>query len=122
MPIKRAVLVFEGDSLRVLTAFPEAVKITLGYALHLVQIGEEPPDSKPMTSVGAGVFELRESDERAWYRVIYLKKIADKVHVLHCFEKKTGKTGKKELDTARERLKRVQAWMQEERKSAQKEK
>lgn len=61
-----------------------------------------------MRTVGSGVYELREQDERAWYRVIYLKKIKNVVHVLHCFEKRTGQTEQKDIDTAKQRLKRLQ--------------
>lgn len=28
--------------------------------------------TRNMSSIGAGVYELKEADERAWYRVIYL--------------------------------------------------
>jgi phage-related protein len=39
------------------------------------------------------------------YRVIYLTKIADKVHVLHAFQKKTQKTAKTDIDYAKQQLK-----------------
>jgi phage-related protein len=74
----------ESDEVR---AFPTGVQQDLGYALYRVQLGQMPPDSKPMRTVGSGVYELRDQDERAWYRVFYLKKIADVTYVLHCFEK-----------------------------------
>ncbi|HEX5435048.1 MAG TPA: type II toxin-antitoxin system RelE/ParE family toxin, partial [Candidatus Angelobacter sp.] len=64
-------------------------------------------DSKPMNTVGPGVYELREQDERAWYRVFYLKKIAGVIYVLHCFEKRTAQTEKKDIEVAKERLKRL---------------
>ena len=60
-----------------------------------------------MGTVGPGVYELREQDERAWYRVIYLKQIAGVVHVLHCFEKRSAQTEVKDIGVARERLKRL---------------
>jgi len=40
-----------------------------------------------MPSVGEGVWELKESDRRTWYRVMYLSVINNVIHVLHCFEK-----------------------------------
>jgi len=40
-----------------------------------------------MPSVGKGVWELKEGDERTWYRVMYLAEIRGAIHVLHCFEK-----------------------------------
>jgi phage-related protein len=90
-----------------LREFPASVQADLGYALYQVQLGQMPPDSKPMKTVGPGVYELRDQDERAWYRVFYLKKIADVVYVLHCFEKRTAQTERKDIEVAKERLKRL---------------
>jgi phage-related protein len=104
---KLAELVWLGDSREVLRGFPAAVQGDLGYALYQVQLGQMAPDSKPMRTVGPGVYKLRDQDERAWYRVFYLKKIADMVYVLHCFEKRTAQTEKKDIDLAKERLKRL---------------
>ena len=69
-----------------------------------------------MSSIGPGVFELRDQDERAWYRVIYLSRVRDVIHVLHCFEKRSRKTPLKEIHVARQRLKAVRARMIEEKK------
>ncbi len=102
-----AKLAWLGDSQDVLRRFPKDVRKDLGYALRQVQLGQMPSDSKPMKTVGPGVYELRDQDERAWYRVFYLKKIADMVYVLHCFEKRTAQTEKKDIDLAKERLKRL---------------
>jgi phage-related protein len=60
-----------------------------------------------MPSIGKGVWELKESDERAWYRVIYLSKIGSVIYVLHCFEKDSRKTDRRDVAAARARLKRV---------------
>lgn len=68
-----------------------------------------------MASIGKGVWELKESDERAWYRVVYLTRIGGVIHVLHCFEKESRKTDKRDVVTARTRLKRVLERMQEEK-------
>jgi len=69
-----------------------------------------------MSSVGRGVFELRDQDERTWYRVIYLSRVRDVIHVLHCFEKKSRETPLKEINRARLRFKAVQARMIQEKK------
>ena len=68
-----------------------------------------------MASIGKGVWELKESDERAWYRVVYLTKIGDVIYVLHCFEKESRKTDKRDVASARARLKRVLERMQREK-------
>ena len=37
------------------------------------------------------------------FRVIYTAKFADAVHVLHCFQRKTQKTSKADMDLAAKR-------------------
>ena len=104
---KLAEVLWLGDSREVLRTLPHRAQQDLGYALYRVQLGQMPPDSKPMKTVGPGVFELREKDERASYRVFYLKKIAGVIYVLHCFEKRTAQTERKDIQVAKERLKRL---------------
>ena len=108
-------VVWEGDSLQVLRCFPDAVRQDLGAELRRLQTGDRPLNSRPMPSIGARVYELKEQDERAWYRVIYLAKIGNRIHVLHCFEKKSARTGRNDLAVARARLKRVLARLAEEK-------
>jgi phage-related protein len=62
------------------------------------------------------VFELRDQDERAWYRVIYLSRVQDVIHVLPCFEKRSRQTPLKEINVARQRLKAVRERMIQEKK------
>lgn len=111
-----AEVVWLGNSLEVLRDFPQQVQQDLGYALYQVQLGQMPPDSKPMKTVGPGVYELRDQDERAWYRVFYVKKILNVVYVLHCFEKRTAQTERKDLELAKERLKRLREKQREKSK------
>lgn len=109
---------WEGDSKDVLSGFPKDVKASLGYSLRRLQNGELPTcDSRSMPTIGKGVWELKESDERTWYRVIYVSKILNVIHVLHCFEKETKKTDNRDLATARARLKQVQRRLREEKVS-----
>ena len=104
-PKKLSDIIWEGDSKDILSSFPKGVKQDLGLGLYMLQLSEKPPDWKPMATVGKGVFELRVQDDRAWYRVIYFTKIKDKAFVLHCFEKKTRTTAKRDIDKAKARLK-----------------
>ena len=83
---------WEGDSKEVLASFPEQVRGDLGFALYELQQGRQPSiDRRRMESIGSGVYELKEADERTWYRVIYLSKIGEVIYVLHCFEKQSRK-------------------------------
>jgi len=94
---------FRGGSLDDLRAFPLAARREAGHQLDQVQSGQEPDDWKPMSTVGHGVKEIRIRDASGAFRVIYLAKFADAVYVRHCFQKKTGKTGKADFDLAAKR-------------------
>jgi len=71
-----------------------------GHQLDQVQHGLEPDDWKPMPSIGPGVREIRIRDAAGAFRVIYVVKFADAVYVLHCFQKKSQKTSKMDLELA----------------------
>lgn len=94
---------FRGNSLDELRAFPLAVRREAGHQLDQVQNGYEPDDWKPMNTVGPGVKEIRLRDASGAFRVVYVAKFTDAVYVLHCFQKKTVKTGKTDLDLAAKR-------------------
>jgi len=107
---------FEGDSLEALSSFPDEVKRALGFSLRQLQIGREPTSqTRSMKSIGSGVYELKEADERTWYRAIYLSKIGNVVYVLHCFEKDSRKTDRRDIEIASQRLKLVRQRIQEQR-------
>jgi len=69
-----------------------------------------------MNSVGKGVWELKEGDERTWYRMMYLAKIDNVIHVLHCFEKDSRKTDRRDKDLAAARLQIVLERLRKQRK------
>jgi phage-related protein len=60
-----------------------------------------------MRSIGPGVHELKETDDHAWYRVIYPSKIENRISVSHCFEKESRKTDRRDIAIASQRLKLV---------------
>ncbi|MBU2737671.1 type II toxin-antitoxin system RelE/ParE family toxin [Acidithiobacillus concretivorus] len=96
-------IVFQGTSLEDLRTFPLSARREAGYQLDQVQKGRDPDDWKPMNSVGPGVREIRIRDEKGAFRVIYVAKLPEAVYVLHCFQKKTQKTRKSDLDLAGQR-------------------
>jgi len=53
-----------------------------------------------MTTIGQGVREIRIRDEAGTFRVIYVARLEDAIYVLHCFQKKTQRTAKNDLDLA----------------------
>lgn len=56
-----------------------------------------------MSSVGAGVREIRIRENNGAFRVIYVAAFADAVYVLHCFQKKTRKTRADDIELTRRR-------------------
>lgn len=96
-------VVWLGNSLGQVRAFPEVVRQLAGYQLERVQAGLEPSDCKPMPSVGLGVNEIRVSAGGA-FRMIYLAKFPEAVYVLHAFRKKSAATAARDLELARARF------------------
>ena len=104
-----------GSSLKDLTAFPDDAKRVAGYQLYRIQQGLNPENRKPFKSVGTGVKEIRISENKGVFRVMYVAKFEDAVYILHAFQKKTRKTAKKDIDIAKARYAQVQG-MHAERK------
>lgn len=100
-------IVFRGSALTDLRAFPADVRREAGYQLDLVQHGEEPDDWKPMHTLGHGVREIRIRDAAGIFRVIHVAKFTDAVYVLHCFQKKTQKTARQDLEMAARRYREL---------------
>ena len=110
---------WEGDSRHILAGFPEEIREDLGFALFEMQQGKTPSlQARRMHSIGPGVYELKDADERAWYRVIYLSAIDNVIYVLHCFEKRSRKTGRHDLRVAEERLSKVLRRIKEQKRDA----
>lgn len=115
-------VVWEGNSLEVVRAFPKPVREDLGADIRRLQIGVKPLNSRPMPSIGKRVYELRQMDDKGWYRVIYLGKVSNRLHMLHAFVKKSAKTSSNDLRVATTRLKAVNARLKEEKGNVRKNK
>ena len=97
---------FIGSSLDDLRNFPEEARKAAGFELYAVQRELEPRDWKPMPRIGRGVKEIRIHVLGEW-RIIYVAKFEDAVHVLHSFQKKTQKTSQHDIEIARKRYKQI---------------
>jgi len=90
-------------------SFPPAVRRTFGVALYAAQVGETPPEAKPLRGFGgASVLELVEDYDRNAYRAVYTVRFKRRIFVLHVFQKKSKRglaTPKHEIDLIRDRLK-----------------
>ncbi len=98
-------IIFQGTALSDLRAFPTAARREAGFQLDRIQAGKEPDDWKPMATVGSGVQEIRIRDASGAFRVIYVAKFESAIYVLHCFQKKTQKTSRGDLELATLRMK-----------------
>jgi phage-related protein len=96
-PLKR--VVWHGDTLGRVRSFPPGARQDAGFQIGRVQRGLEPRDWKPMPTVGPGVVEIRIHCVNE-YRVFYLARTAEAVHVLHAFVKKTQKTRQSDIKLA----------------------
>jgi phage-related protein len=96
-------LKFKGRSLQDLREFPQDARREAGYQLDRVQNGMQPDDFKAMSVVGRGVYEIRIKDDAGIFRVLYVARFEDAIYVLHCFQKKTQKTAKTDIDIASRR-------------------
>jgi phage-related protein len=96
---------WHGDSLDVVREFPRTVRIDVGSEIYLLQLGRPPLHSKPISSVGRGVWEIRVKDESGAFRVFFIVRRNDGIHVLHAFQKKAQKTRKSDIELGKSRLK-----------------
>ena len=65
-------VIWMGGSREDLRGLSDSAQDAVGFELYKVQCGFDPSDWKPMTTVGAGVREVRVRDEAGMFRLIYL--------------------------------------------------
>jgi phage-related protein len=98
---------FVATALNDLRDFPDDARQEAGHQIDNVQNGRAPDDWKPMSSVGAGVREIRLREASGAFRVLYVAKFEDHVYVLHCFQKKTRKTHPEDIELGRKRYREL---------------
>ena len=103
-------VVWLGDTLATLRTCPQDVQDEVGYGLYLAQIGAKYDGAKPLKGLGPGVLEVIADHRGDTYRAVYTVRFAERVYVLHVFQKKSKKgiaTPQSEIDLVRQRLKRA---------------
>lgn len=65
------------------------------------------PISRPLSSIGKGLHELRLSGRAGEYRVFYVIRVGDAIYVLHATTKKTQKTDRRTVELLKTRLRSV---------------
>lgn len=101
-------VIWVGSALKDLKNFPAAVMDEMGYQLHLIQMGYTPNGVKSLKGFEPSVMEIITDYNTDTFRAVYTVKLADKIYILHCFQKKAKsgiKTAKEDIDLIRQRLK-----------------
>jgi phage-related protein len=96
-----------GSTYHDLLEFPSVPRREAGFQLGKVQAGLDPDDWKPFDDVGSGTREIRIKDTQGIFRVMYVAKFEEAIYVLHCFQKKTDATAKRDKDIAATRYRAV---------------
>ena len=112
MNAMRRPLFWEGSSKKDFKAFPVAVQKDMGVALFIAQLRRTAASAKPWKGLGTGVYELVEDHRGDTFRAVYVVHLADAVHVLHAFQKKSKAgvaTPQPDVDLIERRLKTVLA-------------
>jgi phage-related protein len=79
-----------------------------------LQHGLEPEDFKYIKDVGPGAYEIRIKEPSGAFRVIYVAKFADAVHILHAVQKKTQQTSQQDIALAKTRYKDLKHYQKEQ--------
>ncbi|MBV9764975.1 MAG: type II toxin-antitoxin system RelE/ParE family toxin [Acidobacteriaceae bacterium] len=90
--------------------FPEGAQSICLAALTVAAEGAKADIAKPMHGLGSGVFEIAVAFRGDAFRVVYAVQLADKIWVVHAFQKKSKqgiKTPEREIELVRDRLKKL---------------
>jgi phage-related protein len=101
-------LTWVGSSKRDYIRFPAQVQDDMGNALFVAQLGERPRTATPLKGFkGAGVLEIVEDYDGDTFRAVYTVRFAQRLYVLHAFQKKSRRgieTPKSEIRLVEQRL------------------
>lgn len=90
--------------------FPASAQDIAVKALVLVAGGSTPDIAKPLSGIGAGVWELAIRERGGAWRVVYGLQIGDDIWVVHAFQKKSNTgiaTPRHEIDLVKARIRRL---------------
>jgi phage-related protein len=110
--IAPARLFWEGSSKKDFKGFPIPAQKDMGVALFLAQLGRTTSSAKSWRGLGSGVYGLVEDHRGDTFHAVYAVNVADAVHVLHAFQKKSKSgiaTPQPDIDLVERRLKAVLA-------------
>jgi phage-related protein len=102
-------VVWHGTSKADIKKFPKKVLLQLGTEILALQTNRNVTKVSALITVGKGVREIGINFNHGWYRFVFTMNLDNRLHILHCFRKKTNATEKKDIDLARQRLKQAAA-------------
>ncbi|MGI4791912.1 MAG: type II toxin-antitoxin system RelE/ParE family toxin [Janthinobacterium lividum] len=101
-------IIWIGSSRKDLRDFPAKVQKDIGDALQQIQRGLRPKSVKTLSGFGgASVLEIREDYDTDTYRTVYTVRFAERIYVLHAFQKKSHhgtQTAKHDAELIQSRL------------------
>lgn len=101
-------VIWIGSSLRDLRDFPAEVQKDVGDVLQQIQRGLRPKSVKTLSGFGgASVLEIREDHNTDTYRTVYTVRFAERIYVLHAFQKKSHhgvQTAKSDVELIKVRI------------------
>ena len=117
-------LAWVGSAYKDLTQFPDAVQKAVGYALYLAQTGDKHRRAKPLSGFGgASALEIVSDSDTDTYRAVYTVRFAERLYVLHAFQKKSRQgisTPPQDIAAVRARLKTAEemhrTWLSQQTK------
>ena len=113
-------VIWIGSSRKDLQVLPGPVQDKVGYALYVAQRGGKHRDAKSLKGFsGASVQEIVVDYDRGTYRAVYTVRFAERIYVLHVFQKKAKSgiaTPKSDLELIERRLKQMQEMERDRRK------
>lgn len=94
---------------KAIASFPEEIRGDIADAAARLEEGQmlSMPLSRPMSSIGRGVHELRFKDRAGIFRVVYVLVGAGTVWFIHAFQKKSEKTPQEDIDIAKKRIREI---------------
>jgi phage-related protein len=110
-----------GDSFEILREFPKPVRRRIGFSLREAQEGSKSTHAKPLTGFGgAAVLEVVDDFDGNAYRAVYTVRFAERIYVLHVFQKKSHRGSalpRRDIALIRQRLAQAQEDSQRWRES-----
>lgn len=107
----RKPLIWLGSALNDLSSFPDEVKVAMGFALHLAQLGDKHQHAQRMQHNLRDVLEIIESFDADSYRAMYTTRFSKAVYCLHAFKKKSKQgrsTPKRDVELVARRFRKAQ--------------